>query len=192
MKFFKLMSDYNNPNIPVAIIKECYGFEQYHFNTAKKVEEWNTDFSFFYNSNDGKPLTDYLRNDLGCLVVSSRIKSLWDILSTTIQYLPVKVINEATGSINREYYIANVLLEIDALCLDQSKYYSTEIERNGKKETIVVVSKYVLFGTRVANNDIFKLTKGQQIPVFVSEKFVKEMKSANMDIGMDFLEVRIV
>lgn len=42
-----------------------------------------------------------------------------------------------------QYYIANIIKVVDALCLNKSQYFATEIEEIG---TIYTVSKYGKYG----------------------------------------------
>ena len=64
--------------------------------------------------------------------------------------------------------IANIIKVVDALYLDKSQYFSTEIEGIG---TIYTVSKYGIYAEKTDGADVFKLSNRQQIPMFASEKF---------------------
>ena len=119
---------------------------------------------------EGHVLTDYLANDKGWFVVSNRLQSILQKLNTEIQYLPVRIVEENSNENLEEYYIANITRVVDALCLEKSLYFETEIPSIG---TIYTVSKYCIYDERTENSDIFKLANRQEIPIFVSERFKK-------------------
>lgn len=101
--------------------------------------------------------------------------------------MPVEVVDR-DSNVKYRYYIANILRLVDALCLEHSDYFETEILGLG---TIYTVSKFAIYENRTQNSDIFKLMNRQEVPVFVSEKF-KNIMVDNRMTGMSFTEIRVV
>lgn len=186
MKFYKLAMDMNRPNDVVCHYENDFGIQQNEFQIAKKYSNWDGKFYFTFDKREGDTLTDYLANDKGWFVVSIRLKQLLDNMNTNIQFLPVQVI-ETSSSQKYEYYIANVLELVDALCLEKSEYFETEIPELG---TIYTVSKFAIYESKVQNIDVFKLANRQEIPIFVSETF-KEIIEKNDITGIELREIRV-
>ena len=87
-----------------------------------------------------------------------------------------------------EYYIANIIKVVDALCLEKSQYFETEIEGIG---TIYTVSKYGIYADKTDGADIFKLSNRQQIPIFVSETFKNMIEKENIT-GISLSEISVM
>ena len=85
-------------------------------------------------------------------------------------------------------YIANITRVVDALCLEKSLYFETEIPSIG---TIYTVSKYCIYDERTENSDIFKLANRQEIPIFVSERFKKIIEEEKIT-GICLQEIKVV
>ena len=77
---------------------------------------------------------------------------------------------------------------VDALCLDKSEYFETEIEGIG---TIYTVSKYGIYADKTDSADVFKLSNRQEIPIFVSEKFKDLIQKVNIT-GISLTEISVV
>ena len=88
----------------------------------------------------------------------------------------------------KQYYIANIIKVVDALCLDKSEYFETEIEGIG---TIYTVSKYGIYADKTDSADVFKLSNRQEIPIFVSEKFKDLIQKVNIT-GISLTEISVV
>lgn len=121
-------------------------------------------------------------------VVSNRLQSILQKLNTEIQYLPVRIVEENSNENLEEYYIANITRVVDALCLEKSLYFETEIPSIG---TIYTVSKYCIYDERTENSDIFKLANRQEIPIFVSERFKKIIEEEKIT-GICLQEIKVV
>ena len=186
MKYFKLTIGMSRKH---DVIGHCDNddIQQNDFIIAKKCMKWENHFQFFYDKSEGYIRTDSLANDKGWLVVSERLKRLLERMNTEIQFLPVEVVDR-DSNVKYRYYIANILRLVDALCLEHSDYFETEILGLG---TIYTVSKFAIYENRTQNSDIFKLMNRQEVPVFVSEKF-KNIIVDNRMTGMSFTEIRVV
>lgn len=186
MKYFKLNMDMSRDKDVVCHYDNDFGIQQNEFIVGKKYLNWDNRFHFFYNKNEGDILTDYLANDKGWFVVSEKFKALLETMETEIQFLSIDI-TEKESEKKYSYFIANILRLVDALCLEDSEYFETEIPNLG---TIYTVSKFAIYESKVQSSDVFKLSNRQEIPVFVSENF-KNIIEKNDITGMSFTEIRV-
>lgn len=187
MRYFKLLLDDSNENDVIGRCDNTYGYEQYELSEGKYIQDWIKDITFVYNPSEGNRLTDYLANNLGWFIVSSRFKEvLCDLNEGGVQYLPVKVINSEDNTVLNNYYVANVFNVVDAINLNHSDYSVINLD----DEKIYSIRKYALNKNEIKMNHLFKL-KGFEIPLFVSES-VKELVTENNITGCDFLEVKVI
>lgn len=187
MKYYKLSMDMERENDIVCHYQNDYGIQQNVLNIGQFFEGWDDRFEFFYIKEEGNVWTDYLANDKGWFLVSNRLKKLLESVNTDIQFLEVKIkeINNEEGF--KKYYIANIIKVVDALCLDKSQYFETEIEGIG---TIYTVSKYGIYADKTDGADVFKLSNRQQIPIFVSETFKDLIERENVT-GISLVEISV-
>lgn len=188
MKYYKLSMDMERKNdIICNFEKKDINIQQNAFNIGKKYDVLNNEICFLYDKSEGYIATDYLANDKGWFIISSKLKKLVEILNSEIQFIPVKIIEKSEQKELKGYYIANIIRVVNALCLEESEYFETEIPGIG---AIYTVSKYAIFENRINNSDVFKLSNRQEIPIFVSEKFKKLMEN-NIMTGMSLREIRV-
>lgn len=188
MKYYKLAMDMKRENDIVCHYENDFGIQQNSLNVGKVFNDWKEEFTFFYDMEEGNIATDYLANDKGWFVVSEKLKNILESINTEIQFLPVEVVEKHQRMNVGNYYVANVVKLIDALCLEKSDYFETEIEELG---TIYTVSKYAIYEEKVNDVDVFKLPNHQEIPIFVSERF-KNIVEDNAITGIEFLEISVV
>lgn len=188
MKYYKLSIDMERENDIICHYKNDYGIQQNSLIVGKFFEDWDNRFEFYYTEEEGTVWTDYLANDKGWFLISSKLKNLLKLLNTDIQFIKVKVKKEDSEEAFREYYIANIIKVVDALCLEKSQYFETEIEGIG---TIYTVSKYGIYADKTDGADIFKLSNRQQIPIFVSETFKDMIEKENIT-GISLSEISVM
>lgn len=188
MKYYKLSMDMERENDIICHFQNDYGIQQNALNTGKVFENWDDRFEFFYTKEEGDVWTDYLANDKGWFLVSNRLKTLLESVNTDIQFLKVGIKETNNGEDFKQYYIANIIKVVDALCLDKSEYFETEIEGIG---TIYTVSKYGIYADKTDSADVFKLSNRQEIPIFVSEKFKDLIQKVNIT-GISLTEISVV
>lgn len=188
MKYYKLSMNMERENDIVCHYKNDYGIRQNALNTGRFFEDWDDRFEFFYVKEEGDVWTDYLANDKGWFLVSDRLKILLEAVNTDIQFLKVRIKEKNNEEAFDQYYIANIIKVVNALCLDKSQYFVTEIEGIG---TIYTVSKYGIYADKTDGADVFKLSDRQQIPIFVSEKFKNLIERENIT-GISLTEIDVV
>ena len=187
MHYYKLKFDDSCDDDIMCHCEETYGIEQYELKEGKFFKSWDERITFYFDPNEGERQTDYLGNNLGWFIVSSQLKEVLDGLeNNNIQYFPVRIINKRTKELLEGYYVANIINLVDALCLDHSKYSVFELDG----EKVYSIQKYALTKENVTGKHVIKL-KGDEIPVFVSERFKEEVEKKEI-IGCDFQEVKVV
>ena len=187
MKYYKLCMDFKRENDIIAHYYNDYGIGQNRLNSGIYYKNWDQKFSFYYDKTEGDTTYDYLSNDKGWFVVSEKLKNMLTVLNTEIQFLPVRVKEKNSKKIHN-YFIANVLTVLDALCLEKSDYFETEIPSIGK---IYTVSKFAVCERKIEGADVFKLANRQEIPIFVSQRF-KAMVEKNSITGIGFWEIKVI
>lgn len=186
MKYYKLTMDMERENDVICYDKRDIKVSQNIFVVGKKYVEKDDKFEFYYDKQEGKILTDYLANDRGWFIVSEKLKNILETINTKIQYIPVFIEEKEDGEIQEKYYIANIIRVVNALCLEKSDYFATEIPGKG---VIYTVSKYGIYADKVEESDVFKLAE-QIIPIFVSEKFKKTIEN-NKITGIYLREIQV-
>ena len=188
MNYFKLSMDMTRENDIVLHCKNCSNIDLNTFKTGKYYESNHAEkIEFFFDESEGKIWTDYLANDKGWFIVSASLKLILQEVNSEIQFISIEIYDKDGNSADVDYYIANIVKVVDALCLDKSDYFESYIEEVG---TIYSISKYGIYEKKTENADVFKLDNWQQIPIFVSEIF-KEAVELNECTGMSFLEIAV-
>lgn len=168
MRYYKLSIDMEGMHDIICHYQRDFEIPQNTFNTGRLYKGLDRTIKFTYDETEGYVATDYLANDKGWFLVSEKLKRILVSLDTDIQFLPVQITEENTNEGLVGYYIANITRAVDALCLDKSTYFETDIPDMG---TIYTVSKYAIYQEKTKGSDVFKLSNRQEIPIFVSEKF---------------------
>lgn len=188
MKYYKLALDMERENDIVCYYQNDFGVRQNTFNVGKFYEGWDDKFEFYYDKTEGYVLTDYVANDRGWFVVSNKLKNILKTMNTSIQFLPVRIIEKGSNELLEGYCIANIIRVVDALCLERSDYFETEISGIG---IIYTVSRYAVYAEKTGDSDIFKLSNRQEIPIFASERFKERVKEENIT-GICMREIEVV
>lgn len=87
---------------------------------------------------------DYAVSDMGCPVVSERLKSLFDSLKIdNVQYLPAGVVERHGQPPKRGYYAANIIGLVD--CIDpEASDMDAEYDDNGELSIVYGIDRLVL------------------------------------------------
>lgn len=189
MKYYELIYDYKNDDDVICCNKKnLHNIDRYDVIKGEKINSWNDNISFSFNPSGGNRFTDFLANDLNWFIISKAFKETLEKNEVMgLQYLPILVINDATGEISRDFYLANVCNLIDALNLENSKF---SIYKNLDGSDLISINVYALNNHAIKDVDIFRV-KESNIPIFVSEKLRKLIKK-NKFSGCDFLQVRVI
>lgn len=187
MKYYKLSMDMNGGNDIICHFDDKFTIPQNALIMGKYFNQWDDKTVIRFSIEEGSVWTDYLANDKGWFLVSEKLKKILESVDTDIQFLKVTVEEYNGLRLSRKYYFANVLRVVDALCLEKSKYFETEISGIG---TVYTVSKYGIYSDKTENSDVFKLGNRQQVPLFVSEKFKILMEEESIT-GITLTEIAV-
>lgn len=99
MKYYKLALDMERENDIVCYYQNDFGVRQNTFNVGKFYEGWDDKFEFYYDKTEGYVLTDYVANDRGWFVVSNKLKNILKTMNTSIQFLPVRIIEKGSNEL---------------------------------------------------------------------------------------------
>ena len=188
MKYYKINFDLERESIIIGQCENRAVVPQNEFEIGRKYSGSVECFTFSFDIEEGEDASDYLPNDNGWFVVSKKLKELIENMNTEIQFLPVLITEKQKRKEIGEYFVANVLMLVDALCLEKSDYFETEIDQIG---TIYTVSKFAIFEEKTNGADIFKLANRQEIPLFSSERFKQAVEKNNIT-GFCFREIRVI
>ena len=86
-----------------------------------------------------------------------------------------------------EYYIANILSSVDALCLEESDYSVFRVP--SMERPVYSVRKYGIYSNAVKGLDLFKLSGDHVVGIFCSEA-MKDLCAQNGITGISFVPIR--
>jgi hypothetical protein len=182
-----------NPYISNADNFEEHGSQSWQFASGKVIDNWTGEL--WVKSTklelDGDP-DDVLQCHLGIPIFSSRLREkLEQVISTEIQYLPLKIFRFDNSEI-LGFAIANILDVVPALDLKRSDYdlfpddYFFEADRG----MVRGIRKAVLKSEAVKGHDFIRL-KEYDVSIYSSARF-KKLFEQNGFTGYSFHEVRVV
>lgn len=169
MNYYILYRNYKKGEI-LCESTDMYGIDQYDVSMGIKVDNWNSEFTFYYNTKEGNQFTDFIANDLGWFIVSTKVRNtIIEYGIRNIQFLPLNIKNINENNIISGYFVANLCGVVDALDLANSKYIEHNIEGFPK---MISVTHYALKLELVSELNIFRLKDNEDL-IFVSEEFKK-------------------
>ncbi|MDE7285983.1 MAG: hypothetical protein K2N55_03930 [Lachnospiraceae bacterium] len=116
MRYYKLMMDAQGENDIVCHYQDDFGIRQNVLNVGKIYEGW--------------------------FMVSNKLRNILKTMNTAIQFLPLRIVEKNSKKILEEYFIANIIRVVDALCLDKSKYFETEILGIGTNLSLNMIAQH--------------------------------------------------
>ena len=188
MEYYKVMIDITGKNDIVCHFENDYGIQQYELNSGKEYNNWDNRFEFYYDKNEGDTVTDYLANDKGWFLISDKFKMLIESFNIKAQFFPVKIKEINTNKYLLDFYICNIINVVDALCLEESDYFTINTKSKG---VINSIKKFAVYKSKLLSVDMFKLGDGHNIPIFISQKFRDELCSQNIT-GIELLKIKSV
>jgi len=101
-------------------------------------------------------MTDYAVTDMGCSIMSERLKALLDSNGIdNIQYFPASVIEKDGEQAQYGYYAANIVGLVD--CIDrEASEMDAEEDDNGELNIIYSIEKLVLKNTETNHGPIYR------------------------------------
>jgi len=184
MEYYKIMYDYENDKHAglIRIEENSLLFDRYAVNEDCKVGV-NEIFCDVEQENDGN--FDYIANNLAWLIVSERIKNIFESCNLgNYEFIVVKKLDnhEIVG------YLMHCMNLVDALDENKSVCTKKKYTIDGTEYEHLSVIKYAVEAIKVGKLDIFKLRKSK-IPYFISSSLTEKLKM-NEAKGFDFLKIR--
>ncbi len=136
-------------------------------------------------SEDGIKLTDAIPNYSGLLIISEKLKAIFEEHSgANVEYLPVRISDKKGRVSPKQYYIANLLDTIDCVDMEKSSYVMSAII----KDHVLRFSELILNEDRLnSENHIFRL-KDKTDLILIDDPFSDAILDADCT-GMLFQEL---
>lgn len=187
MKYLELIFDFNGVEDQKGLVArhgEMYGVDQYDLEKGKLIDNWNKEFIFFYKPDEGTIFTDYLGNNLGWLIISSKFKSMLEKLGNDgIQLLPIILINQKDNTKSHDYFVVNFSKLYEGIFDYESSMYVGP-KPAPEKIAFKPARFYALREAKMEGLNLFKV-KECPLPIFISEALQKEIKKQKLT-GFDF------
>lgn len=186
MEYYKLIYDYENSDdaIFVTIDEKKLPFNIYDVNGSVPL---NITKIYVSVTHDNKADYDYVANDLGWLVVSEKIRKVFE-QSYIGKHEFIPLVNEKTDEVvGYLVHCMNVIEGFDeknAIC-DRKTYVI-----NGKTYENLIVVKYAINKEQVGKSDMFKL-KESNIPYFISDSLKARIEKVKGN-GFDYVKVKTI
>lgn len=132
----------------------------------------------------GTKLDDFVFNALSWLVVTERVKSIFEKEPITSEVFPLGIRNRKGKPVERPYFLVNVLGTVDCLDLNRSEY-----ERSAfKPEEVHTFERIVLDPARIPpDQTLFRLKECPSVKIIRSD-LVARLREAGVT-GFDLLEL---
>ncbi|MEK3881751.1 DUF1629 domain-containing protein [Paenibacillus sp. PL2-23] len=184
--YYKLLTEFEHCENHVM----CYSDENFNFDVydpmSGELIRSEPEFLFYFDENEGNILTDFIANNLGWVLVSKKVKKIFERSVTDIQFLCTSIIEKNSNKIIEDYFVANILTVVDALNINQSTVSEMKIDG----ETILSVIKFALNEENIESYDVFKV-KDHELSTFISES-MKDLFGKNNVSGVDLLKIKTV
>ena len=183
------MGETRNPLLINFISKNESGFKESLLHSGKSVRRnWPKKFTVTV---DGTQPIDYFMCGGRYGVVSQRAMDVvQSFTEDTVEFLPVQVISQNLGGPIGQYWILNILTNIDALDWKRTMWGSAEVPYDNEWASFL---KPAFKLKMVENQHMFVLRIGKTIRsgIFVSDALRKSLKINNADLGMGFVPLKV-
>lgn len=186
MKYYKLIYDYQNDGHVInCTVENLNTTDRYDLEKGLEISNWDMNIIMSFDPDEGQRFSDYIANNLGWFVVTSRFKEILEkVQDFELQFIPIKLKNRRDGNLQEIFFLVNICSLLSGLDLEHSKY---SIFTTGD-EKVISVKVYALKKNVIKMHHIFRL-KESNLAIFVSEE-LKNIIQKNEITGCDFLEVK--
>ncbi|MFT6987550.1 MAG: hypothetical protein ACJAT7_003406 [Psychromonas sp.] len=124
-------------------------------------------------------MTDYAVSDMGCSVVSERLKQYFDQLGLkNIQYFPATIIEKEGGKVQKGYFASNFIGAID--CIDrEASELRARMNKNGELKGIFGIKKLVLKSSLISEEPLFRAAYFTRL-VVINEVLKKHLEESEL------------
>jgi len=152
------------------------GFDSLVFDKGIRLKEKIPVFDLEIDEKGQGTLTDYLWTTLRGLTISAKFKEVLDKSGVdNVDYYPVRIVNQVTKQVRKDYYEANIIGLIS--CLDREK---SEIEASPVNPRMIRgIPKMVLDEKRITGELLFRLQEVKGI-IIAHERVKKAVEKAKL------------
>jgi hypothetical protein len=121
--YYVMDYDTDQPGAGIMPLPVIPGHEKLYFDLGTRIDADIPVFDFKMDEESQGPLLDYVWATFRGTILSSGFKSVLDQVGIdNIDYYPVRIVNEITDEIARDYYAANIIGVISCMDKEKSKY----------------------------------------------------------------------
>ena len=124
-------------------------------------------------------MTDYAVSDMGCSVISERLKKYFDKLGLkNIQYFPATIIEKEGNTAINGYFASNFIGKIDCIDRDSSELRSRK-NKDGEYKAIFSIDKLALKENLVNEEPLFRAAYFTRL-IVINEALTNQFKESDM------------
>lgn len=115
------------------------------------------------------------------------------LVGADIEFLPVNMVNKNSKEPSGQYWILNVIQNIDALDWEYTRWISDDIPYN-KPGAYLSIIKPAFKLKKIENRHIFLLRVGRHIKsgIYISAVLRKKLEARKAVLGMDFMPIKVL
>jgi hypothetical protein len=193
---YKLLPDAElfdrNQSLITTTSRDDKNFNSDILNTAISVKtKWPSGVAVFVA---GTRPVDYLLCGPRYIAVSQSAKDVIErIVGSGIEFLPVNVLNEDSKESIGQYWVLNVLNNINALDWEHTRWISDEIPYY-KPDAYLNIIKPAFKLKLVEDQHMFLLRVGDFIKsgIYISATLRKSLEAKRATVGMDFMPIKVL
>lgn len=179
------------PSLITMVDRDEKNFNTDFLNRGASVKDkWPSDFTVFVS---GIQPVDYLLCGLGYDGVSdSARKVIESTVKSGVEFLPVNLVEKKTNTFLGQYWILNIINNIDALDWEHTKWITPEIPYNAKDAYLDII-KPAFKLQAVEHEHMFLLRVRDYVKsgIYISASLMKNFKSKHATVGMDFMPIKV-
>lgn len=184
------MGETKNANLINYAKKDEKGFKESTLHKGKSVKaKWPDGFTVLVSGT--QPLNFFMCGPRYYVVSKSTMETIKFLSESSVEFLPAKIVSQDTETLVGQYWIMNILSNIDALNWEQTMWSTSTIPYGDEWASFIkpafnfdVVKDQHLFLLRVGNN----IRTG----IYVSEALRYSLKRNKATLGMDFIPIKVV
>ncbi len=169
-----------------------HGFDTRLMSTGNSIRaQWPTNFTLYVS---GSEPVDYFICGAYYQAVSGDFKKVLSSLKVEgVEFLPIQVIQEETGTRFQGYSIMNVTRTLDALDWEHTNWGGKQIPYEDPYANLDIITPALKAGI-VEGIPIFRLRVKERIrpSIYVSALLYKELEREEAKVGIEFYPIKVV
>jgi hypothetical protein len=181
-----------NPSLITMVKRDDKNFNGEFINMGVSIKPiWPSSVTVFVSGTDP---VDYFLFGPRHHAVSQRAREvIGNAVGTSVEFLPLNVVNKDSEDSIGQYWAINILNNIDALDWDHTVWNSDEIPLK-KKDAHLDIIKPAFKAHLIEGQHMFLLRVRKFIKsgIYISATLKKQLKSKGTVAGMDFMPIKVV